>query len=1258
MKNKHYIVFFLFLLGFYSLGTVQFYGQEYKINRIPETSNTVIYSIIQDREGAVWFSGELGIIKHNVYHLSFYQHDPFTNSLSNNDVGCLYAGRDGTIWAATWGGGVNRFDPQTGIFSHLKHHPGETNSISDNRVQNIYEDRTGMMWFGTYAGGLNRYNPMTGEFIRFYHQPSNSNSLSHNRIWCVTEDSSGALWIATDGGLDRLDKNRRFFTHFYHDPKNEKSIASNQIQWVYIDRDQVLWIATKNGLNRFDVQTNSFKRYQHQPGNSNSLSSNVTYSILEDHSGYLWVGTNGGGLNRLEKKTGRILRLYHEPKNTNSLSNNDIRSVFEDQSGVLWIGTRGGGVNTIDLKPKKFYHVQHDLQNPKSLSHNTVTSFTADRDGQLWIGTDGGGVNLYSFKDNSNTIILNQPKKKGTISHNRIRTVFSDRNGRIWIGTYGGGLNQYRPESRDFISYVHKEGTGQGLSNDRVHVICEDHQGLLWIGTDEGLNRFNPVTGEFKVYLNSPMDSNSLSHNSVVSLYHDRSGILWIGTWGGGLNRFDSGTGIFTRYMHQPGNDRSISNNEIFCIYEDQNRRMWIGTRGGLNRMDRTTHTFRSYTTDHGLPINEVWGILEDANNHLWISTTNGLSRFQPASEIFRNYDMDDGLQGRQFKQGAYYKDHTGRMFFGGVNGYNWFYSDSIHDNTYIPPLSVNTFLLMGQPRSLSLREISESGIRLKHDQNSFSIDFAAMDYTNPPKNQYAYKLEGFNERWVYSGVRHYASYTNLDPGEYVFIAKGSNSDGIWNENGLHIKIQIVPPFWSSWWFRLIAGFAVLALAFAGYQLRIRSIKQHQRTLEQQVMERTVELTGSRNELENKKNQLEKINLIVQAINTEIHLDQLLNALIRETELIQGTIRASAYVAHQDSDEYHLAATTDETEMSGFGYSFSGEEFRSRQLSRASELFPNIFAVRSPLGSEQNRIYQTVIFRIHMQHHTEGYLVFMATDHDGIKFYELSLLNDLREHIISAFIKAKLLFDLKRTNNELTHLNNTKNEFLGIAAHDLRNPLTAIIGYIDLILEDMNSEHLDKELIKKDLNTVLKSAQQMVQLITDLLDISAIESGKISLDLQCNDINTVFEECEKLHCKTSQQKRIGLAVEKNPRLPKTVFDKSRITEVVDNLLSNAIKYTQPGGKVRLFSSFTDHMIEVHVQDTGLGLSDDDMKDLFTGLKRLSNKPTGGETSTGLGLVIVKKIMDLHGGEVRVISRKGEGSTFIISLPLISRMNDV
>lgn len=1248
---------FRYMYGFTALMAVvlssvaELPGQDLIIRRVDETANTVVYSIVQGHSGYIWFSGELGLIRHSGYQLDYFQHDPYKNSLSNNDAGCLHVDKDGYLWIATWGGGVNRFDPRTESFVYLKRRPEDSNSLSDNRVQNIYQDREGIFWFGTYSGGLNRYDPQTGKITRYQHHPDDPNSLSHNRVWCVTEDSAGYLWIATDNGLDRFDHSRQNIRHFRHDPSDPMSISDNRVQWLYVDREGCLWISTKNGLNRYLPESDAFLRYRHHPKDTQSLSSNLVYSLLEDRYGYLWVGTNDAGLNRMDKKTGKVKRFRHDPKDNRSISHNDIRALYEDRTGVLWIGTRGGGLNHIDLKPKKFQHVGYDPQNPNGLRNPVVTAFTMSPDGYLWIGTDGGGIHRMNLTTGKMSVFPEPGAKARENYPRRIRALWMDRRGVIWVGTYGEGLKSYHLGSGRWRHYP-TGLDGQSISNSRINAFAEDPRGFLWIGTDDGLNRLNVHTGKVEYFFHQLEDSHSISHNSILSLWCDTSGVLWIGTWGGGLNRYDPDTRRFTSYQYQNESNQGLSSNDIFCVYQDRMKRLWLATRGGLNRFDPVRQTFRVYTTEHGLPVNEIWSVLEDEHSHLWISTTYGLSRFSPTSEVFRNYDADDGLQGHQFKQGAWYMSSDGRMFFGGLNGFNWFYPDSIRDHQYPATIVISGFKIFDQRHILyRLPDGSVKPIELNYDQNFFSFEFVSLDYTNLRRNQYAYQLEGFDPRWIYCGRRNYTSYTNLDPGHYLFRVKGTNSDGVWNENPIELSIHIRPPFWGETWFRIFLGALIMGIGILAYQWRLRSIKSYQRDLEHQVAERTVELTTSRNELERKNEQLQQIHRIVQSLNTQIHLEELIKAMVQETRLAGGQVSATAYVYDAPDEFLTIAAASHPDEKTKAGTRLSISDFYQQFMHSAAELYDNIFSEKMHRDQSEH-LYRTVVCRIMIQNHIEGYLVFRILREDSpIHLHELDLLNDLREHIIAAFIKARLLFDAVRNNEELKKLNDAKNEFLGIAAHDLRNPLTAIIGYVDMMLYEIEQGECDPKSLRRDLQIVLRSAQQMVQLISDLLDISAIEAGKIHLELQKQSLWSVLEECEKLHQKTAHHKNISLTIEKNENLPVLEFDRARIAEVFDNLLSNAIKYTPSGGHVRLYAQENNGTVEIHIVDTGLGLTEEEIQLLFTGSRLISNKPTGGESSTGLGLIIVKKLLELHSGHIHVTSQKGVGSDFTVILPV-------
>lgn len=1228
-------------------------AQELKFNRIAMTSDLVVYSVIQDEAGFIWLGTEQGLQKYDGYTLQAFQHDPFRNSISHNDVGCLWYDKEGYIWAATWGGGINKFDPRTEKFTYYRNIPEQPRSLSDNRVQSIYQDRSGTLWFGTYTGGLNRFNPLTEEFHRYIHDPNDPASISNNRIWSIQEDQEGNLWVATDDGLNRLDAERKRFTRFYHDPRNPNSLSDNRIQWLYFDRKGDLWISTKNGLNRLTIRTQSFTRFYHVKGRSTSLSHNVAYTVYEDHNGVLWIGTIGGGLNQYYPEENKFVSYHYMPDNTLSLSNNDIRAIYEDRSGVLWIGTRGGGVNTLDLKPKKFQLVTYRPGATQGLSYNRVSAFTESSDHIIWIGTDGGGLNRFDPKAGIFLPVNQGLFPRGRFSFSRIRTLHQSASGALWVGSYGDGLLKIDPLSKHIEHFTRRLNDSLSLPDDKVNVILEDKEGDFWIGTDEGLSRYDPEKGIFKNYKQSAY---GLSHNSILCLFEDRTGILWIGTWGGGLNRMDKKTEQFTTYQHDSLRTKSLSNNEVHVIYEDRVGNLWIGTQGGLNRLDRTSGEFTCYTKEHGLGINEIRGILEDNNGNLWISTTNGLSKFHPTSETFRNYDIEDGLQGRQFLHGAYFKDSRGRFYFGGINGFNLFYPDSIHDNIMIPPVVITAFRVFDKKIFYQTTPSLTDRIEIRYTDNFFSFEFAALDYSQPNKNQYTYKLEGFDQRWIYSGTRRYASYTNLDPGEYIFRVKGSNNDEIWNEEGTALRVYIRPPFWKTLWFQVFSLLSAALLIWALYRLRIRTIQRQKKTLEQQVAERTSELQKSRDYIESKNKELEKINIIVQSINSGIGLKQFLDSILIKTQLFRNLQRAVALVYNPRINRFETLSGYYPYVRQESEPDFSLQEIEEQYLAGTQEIYPDIFAVYRTrhIGGEEAAIdtAHRLVLRIEAQGAVEGFLIFESNPSDqGLDLTEVKFLNTIKEHIISGFVKARLLKEVQDTNEELKRLNDKKNEFLGFAAHDLRSPLSAILGHIDLLLQDIREGAIDTASAIKDLETVYHSAKQMVQLITDLLDISAIESGKINLDMRPNNLITILDECERIHHKAAQQKNINLNILKDP-LPEISFDKERIFEVVDNLLSNAIKYSYPGGQVTVYCELKDSALITHIKDSGQGLSEEDQREIFTSFKRLSSKPTAGESSTRLGLAIVKKIVELHGGKVWLVSQKGAGSTFSFSLPII------
>jgi len=801
-------------------------------------SQSTVYVIAQDSPGFLWFGTKDGLNQYDGYNFRSYKNNPFEpNTLSDNLIQALYADQAGMLWVGT-SQGLNKVDLKTGRIKRYLHEPDNSNSLSHNFVHEIIADRTGALWIGTDAG-LDHFDPTTEKFTHYKNNLQDANSLSNNQIFALCEDHTGVIWVGSAQGLNAFEPSAKKFTRYQHDPANPKSLSHDNVLEIYEDRAHRLWIGTRGGgLNQWDRETGQFTRFQHTEDDG-SLSDDRVSAIDEDQFGNLWVGTLGGGLNQLDpatnsgqsRRNGKFIHYKNNPQDPRSLSDDAIWKICRDRSGALWIGTAGGGVNKIVTRTKQFHTYTAAPDAPAGLSNKFVRAICEDRFGMLWIGTYGGGLNQWNRRSGAFTHFKNDPNNSRSLSHNVVWSIHEDRAGTLWIGTRKG-LNRFDRETQTFTSFQHDPADPQSLSDNDVSTIYEDKMGALWIGTyNGGLNRFDRNTFSCKRFQPDPLNPQSLSHKSVLCLFEDRAGTLWIGTDGGGLNQFDRQTETFISYKQDATNPRSLSHNSVRCIYEDQSGALWVGTSHGLNKFDRATKTFTSYFEKDGLPNDFIYGVLGDAQGNLWLSTNHGLAKFNTGLGQFQSYDINDGLQSNEFNTGAYFKNPAPRneMFFGGVNGFTVFHPEQIQNNPYRPPVVLTAFRKFDQAAELDTAITAIKRLELSHQDNFFSFEFAALDYTAPEKNRYAYKLEGFDRDWIQAGTRRYASYTNLDPGAYVFRVKGSNNDGVWNETGAAVQIIITPPIWKTWWFRILALVVAIGLPTQIYRHRVERLLEMER---------------------------------------------------------------------------------------------------------------------------------------------------------------------------------------------------------------------------------------------------------------------------------------------------------------------------------------------------------------------------------------------------------------------------------------------
>lgn len=787
-------------------------------------SNSTVETIFQDSKGFMWFGTRDGLNKYDGYQIVVYRYNPGdSNSISDNYIKCIYEDRKHHLWIGTQNG-LNRLEPGLNRFTRFMHRT-DSRSLGHNQVTAIYEDKQGRLWIGTYGGGLDLFDRSTGTFTHFRHRQGNIQDIPDNRVNYLCEDPQGRFWVATENGLALFDREKKRFHTIplpYTDDGDQQAVRI-----VRDDGKGKLWLGTEEkGLLLYDPGTGGFTTYEHREKDASSLSTNQIRAVLPDSKGNLWAGGVNGGLSLFNAANGSFFHYQNEPEYPRSLSQRTVSALFEDKQGILWIGTHRGGINIYVPGAEKFRLYQQQVKE-NSLSYNDVKAFCEDRQGRIWIGTDGGGLNLFDREQQHFRHYQYDPFNKNTLGSNEVLGITEDKQGNVWIGTWGGGLNLYHAASESFTRFLNDPADTHSLSSNYVQKILEDSRGNLWVATYYGgVNIYDRKAGHFIRFTGT--GANSLSGKNAVSIIEDRKGRIWIGTDDGGLNCYDPSSGKIRHYF-TAGEKKP----DLRVLFIDSKGRLWAG-QSGLYLFDVAKDNFSLYTTDAGLGTAFIKGMTEDKTGNCWISTSNGIVRFHPDQHRYKTYNTGDGLQGPEFEANAYLQTRDGEMYFGGINGFNVFYPQEIGANSFMPPVYItdlqvsNQRMLPGVEGSPLQQDISLTDrIKFNYKQSSFSFGFAALDYTAPENNQYAYKLDGWDTGWNYVGSERKAVYTNLDPGTYVFHVKASNSDGVWNEQGRTITVVIQPPFWRTWWFVLLL---TAIIVYAVYRLlafrRERELKE------------------------------------------------------------------------------------------------------------------------------------------------------------------------------------------------------------------------------------------------------------------------------------------------------------------------------------------------------------------------------------------------------------------------------------------------
>ena len=1276
-------------------------------------SDRFIRAICQDKQGFLWIGTSNGLNRFNGYNFYVYKNLPGDSlSLCTNDVVGLLADRKNNLWIGC-GGGLNLFDREKNTFRRFKHKKSDSKSISNNYISSIFEDRNGNLWIGTWDG-LNLYNPESKDFTFFpFDTPESKSIWNYNVISTIAEDKDGILWLGTWGsGIHSFNPATKEFCHYDHDPKINKC----QINKIFIDKNDKIWVATwGSGLNLFDRKTKLYQKKVFAPEYSTRSQFDQINDIFEDSKGNFWIGFEEGVIIFDEK-----MRLYSwhskDDANPNSLSYKTITHIFEDSHKGLWFGTPEGGLNYYNLNACRFEHYKFEKNNANSLPDNFVRNISQDSEGNIWLSifkdidkkilrkdnqffiTTGGGGRaavfgnkIFKSYDNgfSYSDIENFTKTNHFIKFNSIvRDVISDKKGCLWIASGNEGLLYYNPAFHSFINFR--------VNPERLLI---DGENQLWIICLDKLSKVNFHDATLFA------DKNNYSGNLDTSKYS--------------LQNFNFEGGINFMML-------------------DQNKNLCLGLKIGFVIFNAKKNIFVTYTTKDGLSNNNVVGILEDSKRNLWISTDFGLSCFSPPAnpfvkdgdkEHFRNYYESDGLQGNKFNNGSCYRSLNGEMFFGGQNGLTAFHPDSIKVNDFIPPVVITGFKLFNKEvpvysgkkaDSVALRneyflnsEITQTKeIRLNYDQNIFTLEFASLNFLNPQKNKYAYKLEGFEKEWTFCGTKREVSYTNLDPGIYSFRVKASNNDGIWNEIGATVKITITPPFWKTWWFRTMIVLLIIGSTIAYYRYKTYEIKKKNQELERRVAERTNEVMQQKEELQQQAEELEATNEELTAQSDALkksneELNQKNEEVNIQKEEIEKSFKISQVISEfgqrvtstfdlesineivygyicsiMPTDAFGIGLFKEEkNEIEYIGFIEEGQKienftkrldsensltawcFNNQKLVFINDLETDYSKYISalPKVSTNKQPHSIIHLPLSVNEKKLGIIVVNSFKKESYTSKDLIHLQSLASYITIALDNANAYKTVNAQKEKLLELDNFKEAMTGMIVHDLKNPLNAIIG-----LSSMNPEDEMMQMVNS-------AGNQMLNLVLNILDVQKFENTNVKLNLSDASLYELADEANRQVSLLIKQKKQVLNIN---ILPQTIIstDSEVTIRVFVNMLTNAIKYTPNGGIISInqeaILSNEDNYKEselipvsikakfkyqaplclISVSDTGQGIPADKLHLVFEKFGQVEAKKSGGVRSTGLGMTFCKMVVEAHGGEIWITSEVGKGTNFYFMLP--------
>lgn len=1233
--------------------------------------------------------------------------------LSESMITCIFQDSRGFMWIGTQNG-LNKYDGYK--FTVFKNIPGDSFSLSNNYIRSIYEDANGFLWIGT-ENGLNRYNRYSDKF----HQIFTYNDKHQDfRVLSIVQDKNGTMWAGTNLGLYYIEKHSTKPKLFSSDLLHGKIFKS-----LVLDDYQNLWAGSENGLfiinpGRTMVKTldkNLSNLLKNQPININTIFKSKSGLILigtstaliyydtikkdffkvmlgeklglpdeieiddisEDQKGNFWIGTFGNGLIKWNREKVLFNHYYYDENLKSGLGDNAVLSVCVDNSGLIWIGTYTKGVYKLNQIKIFFNQIKSEPQNPNSLPSNEVYAITETKS-LIWFGTDQG-LCRWNPKENIFFTFFQNKTPSASLGSPIIFSLLSDFESNLWIGTSGGGLwklksNQTHLENPLFEKIGRNIKFSESISDADILCLYEDSKRQIWVGTNQGVRVLNLKGELLKSFKNNPDDSLSLSSNEIQCIYEDNSGVIWIGTYYG-LNKALPNGKDFKRYLKLQSDSNSIPNNTIYSIIGDNLGNLWVGTDMGLCYLNSKRKIIKTFTKDHGLPDNVIYGIMQDLEGNLWVSTNNGLSKIVRTADIenfsFINYSSKNWLACNSFNIGASFQNKKGILFFGCNNGVTIFDPEEIRGNTFVPPVFITDFQLFFKPvpiskdrKSILSQHISETRkIILNHKQNVLFFEFSALSFIENESNKYAYQLVNFNDDWIYLDENQRSVSFNLPPGRYFLKIKASNNEGVWNETGTDLEILITSPFYKTIYFFISLFIIFVGLMLFYLRFRIRKFKKDRAILEQNVKDRTIELSETNISL---KSEISERTRIEQELRkSEAKYRQLIETmnegfvLLDKKEKIVYINKKTSEMFGYSPEEVMGKKAKDLIDRSDPSFYRHYLNYRKSDITEPTEMQwskkngEKLISIVSPRNIiNENGEYEGVVV--------------VLTDITELKHFEKEL--QQRNQELSSTLDA-----LKSTQAKL--IDSEKMASLGQLtsgiAHEINNPINFVSGNVAPLRRDFNDiisilhaydriveenklnqtfgpvEELKNQLefayivkeITKLIDGIDEGASRTSEIVRGLRNFSRLDEDELKLA----NINVGIEST-LLILKNKLKDRIEVIMDLAD-IPDIMCYPGQLNQVFMNVLNNASQAIHGRGQIFITTQLKEKNVEIKIRDTGKGMDEAVQKRIFEPF--FTTKEVG--KGTGLGLAISFGIVEKHNGTIKVNSTSENGTEFIISLPV-------